>query len=184
MHHCNQCGKNQTEVGFGWRKVHGKKYPKHICNLCRRVYDRQFKTDPELLKAKVKRNSDKAQADRAAGVDRDKWILQDTRNGDRKRGMENDLTREFIRYIIVNPCTYCGENTIQMTLDRIDNNKGHIKSNVVGSCARCNFIRRDMPHMAWQELTSAVRKVREKGLFGDWTGQIHKRSLTSSKQAL
>ena len=51
-------------------------------------------------------------------------------------------------------CYYCNENMLlvyenvrepkQWTLDRIDNNKGHITENVVISCLDCNLKRRTM----------------------------------------
>ena len=51
-------------------------------------------------------------------------------------------------------CYYCNENLLlvyenvrepkQWTLDRIDNNKGHITENVVISCLDCNLKRRTM----------------------------------------
>ena len=50
-------------------------------------------------------------------------------------------------------CYYCNENMLlvyenvrepKQTLDRIDNNKGHITENVVISCLDCNLKRRTM----------------------------------------
>lgn len=61
---------------------------------------------------------------------------------DRKRGLENDLTREFVLEECKKPCIYCGD-TKRIGLDRIDNTKGHTKDNVVPCCYECNCARLD-----------------------------------------
>jgi hypothetical protein len=61
-----------------------------------------------------------------------------------------------------------------MTLDRVDNSIGHIKSNVVPACTRCNYTRRDMPYEAWLLIAKSMRKAREAGMFDNWTGSIWK----------
>lgn len=41
-------------------------------------------------------------------------------------------------------CVYCGDNYMpNLGLDRIDNSKGHLKSNVVTCCYECNTARSD-----------------------------------------
>jgi len=55
-----------------------------------------------------------------------------------------------------------------MTLDRKDNDVGHVKDNVVPACVRCNYTRGDMPFDAWLVVAAGMRQAREKGLFGDW----------------
>jgi hypothetical protein len=95
-------------------------------------------------------------------------IIESCKNADKKRDMKNDLTREFILDTIRNGCVYCGEKEIKMTLDRIDNKIGHMKSNVVPACIRCNLIRRDMPHDAWLIVAKGMREAKELGLFCGW----------------
>jgi hypothetical protein len=58
-----------------------------------------------------------------------------------------------------------------MTLDRIDNDKGHTEDNVVPACIRCNYTRRSMPYEAWLVVAKGMREARERGLFGEWTGR-------------
>lgn len=103
-------------------------------------------------------------------------IRSDSRESDRKNGRKNDLTIEFIRSLIADPCAYCGETSLRMTLDRKDNSLGHEQSNVIQACERCNYSRRNMPFEAWMVVADAMRKARELGLFGDWTGAIHRRA--------
>ena len=55
---------------------------------------------------------------------------------------QNDLTYDWFYENIHNkPCTYCGDNNTPIGVDRINNNKGHTKDNVVPSCHLCNITR-------------------------------------------
>jgi hypothetical protein len=98
-------------------------------------------------------------------------IKVDARSSDRKSGLENDLTKEFIAAEIAKGCAYCGESTVRMTLDRIDNTKGHTQDNVVPACIRCNYTRKDMPYEAWLIVAKGMQEARERNLFGGWTGR-------------
>jgi endonuclease I len=53
-------------------------------------------------------------------------------------------------------------------LDRIDNIIGHIKSNVVVACLRCNSIRSNMPYEAWLSVVPAIKTTKQNGLFKGW----------------
>lgn len=100
-----------------------------------------------------------------------RFILEDSRKSDRKHKRSNDLTREWVAELIAQPCCYCGDTSLRMTLDRIDNTIGHFRSNVVPACIRCNYARGAMPYKAWLCLVPGLRAAREQGLFGDWTGR-------------
>lgn len=95
-------------------------------------------------------------------------MLIDTRKYDRKHGLANDLTKELIVALLAESCSYCGDKPPRMTLDRIDNNLGHTKDNVLPSCLMCNYVRRDMPYAAWKVVAVAVREARERGLLAGW----------------
>lgn len=103
-----------------------------------------------------------------------KAMLFDARNSDQKRGWSCDLTEEVIEEKISEGCVYCGEIQMRMTLDRINNDEAYNEHNVVGACIRCNYMRRDMPFAAWKRLVPVIRKLREEGEFGDWTGAPQK----------
>ena len=102
-------------------------------------------------------------------------ICVDARKADRRGGREHDLDRPFVSALISGPCEYCGDQVLRRTVDRIDNSLGHLRTNVVCACERCNYVRRDMPYQAWLVLSQAMRDAREQGLFGEWTGAIHRR---------
>lgn len=100
-----------------------------------------------------------------------KYILQDSRSCDKKKGHENDLTKEYIEAEIAKGCTYCGEERIRITLDRIDNSLGHLENNVLPACIRCNYVRGNMPYEAWLVVASGMERARKQGLFGSWEGR-------------
>ena len=108
---------------------------------------------------------------RATGVDVARFILREARRSDKLRGHVCQLTKREIETLIRQGCTYCGDTELRMTLDRIDNSKGHTADNVVPACIRCNYARRNMPYEAWLCLADGMRRARELGLFGEWTGR-------------
>lgn len=116
------------------------------------------------LAAKHRRRTNIAQA-----------VLEDSRKADSRKGLSNDLDLAFIQATLSNPCSYCGETLLRMTLDRVNNAVGHLRSNVVPACERCNYVRRDMPAAAWQVVAAGMRSAREAGLFDGWVGGIHRR---------
>jgi hypothetical protein len=65
------------------------------------------------------------------------------RRGDTKRSLSNDLTEAFIEDTTQGPCAYCGTTEDARGLDRLDNSRGHLKTNVVPCCAICNTARND-----------------------------------------
>lgn len=96
------------------------------------------------------------------------FILCDSRRSDKLRGLENDLDWQFIKNRISGGCEYCGDVVGKMTLDRIDNSIGHVRTNVVAACMRCNMFRRDMPFEAWLMLVPSLKEAREYGLLDGW----------------
>lgn len=107
---------------------------------------------------------------------RAEMIFTDIKGLDRRRGFKKtDLTLNEIKELISKPCSYCEDTKLLMSLDRINNEIGHNKTNVIQSCIRCNLIRRNMPYKAWLKIASLLKDIREAGLFEDWTGEIHRK---------
>lgn len=175
QHKCGLCG--ETEVSkFSSRVVKGRRYLRTCCKKCentKRVLRRQhegFSKSPAHQKY-----GRKLSLMRKTNVDIARFILTDSRNTDKKRGYENDLDKAFICERIKAGCSYCDETKIRMTLDRIDNAKGHTKKNVVPACVRCNYTRGNMPYTAWLCLIEGMKKARLANLFGNWTGRLNRR---------
>lgn len=71
------------------------------------------------------------------------------------RGLQWDLSDEFVWEIMQRNCRYCDTppcNTRKINLrtfvhngiDRVDNNKGYVQDNVVPCCTNCNMLKIDM----------------------------------------
>ena len=54
-----------------------------------------------------------------------------------------DLSTAEVLAFIQRPCVYCGTETANRGLDRIDNSLPHIKGNVQTACTECNIMRGD-----------------------------------------
>ena len=152
-------------------KSRGKTYFRHLCKSCRNAVDRERSaSNPERRRVNnARRCRDDFELRR--DIARQHLVIwRDSRANDKKKGRENNVTREFIAALIENGCSYCGEAEIRMSLDRIDNSVGHLQGNVVAACIRCNLVRRDMPYAAWLVVAKGMRAAREEGLFLSWKG--------------
>jgi len=158
---CWKCHQDLPVDDFSWTTAQHK-YRKRTCKKCRmsdslRTRQRRYyhnNRESQLAYKRVLRQQNVPYA-----------IHTDSRRSDRKNGRDNDLTKEFIAAEITKGCSYCGETEIRMTLDRIDNDKGHLQDNVVPACIRCNYTRKNMPYEAWLIVAKGMRKARKAGLF-------------------
>ncbi len=166
MKTCNKCNLSKPDVEF--YRTSGRL--RSSCKLCWNI-DAQARRarNGRNYGAKDRRRLARRKADRASNPG--KFIWYDSRKSDKKAGRENDLTKKFIEVEIAKGCSYCGESEIRMTLDRIDNDKGHMVNNVVPACIRCNYTRKNMPYEAWLVVAEGMRKARAAGLFNGWTGR-------------
>jgi hypothetical protein len=71
-------------------------------------------------------------------------LLHNYRNIDKSKGHDNDLCPDYVGMVIARPCFYCGTTDADRGLDRLDNKKGHLRTNVVSCCRLCNVARMDM----------------------------------------
>jgi hypothetical protein len=171
MKFCNTCGYEKEDKEFGNRTCNERVYLRSQCRKCESKKRKRCNTSPGAARKSQEKYLKKISYMRANNIDVDRWILQDSKQSDKRKNLENNLDREFIREKIKDGCVYCGEAENRLTLDRIDNTIGHIKDNVVCACIRCNYIRGSMPYEAWNMLIPGIRKAKEKGYFGDWTGR-------------
>lgn len=61
---------------------------------------------------------------------------------DKKKGLTSDVDINFLVDFFKKDCAYCGTQ-YKIGLDRINNNIGHLKSNCIPACYRCNVTRGD-----------------------------------------
>jgi hypothetical protein len=161
---CNRC---KVSKGLDQFKV-VKGRIRFACIPC----DREYKREGNKKCPGYKRILLKDKTSRANPADRAKWLYKDCKREDKIRGFENNLDIPLIKLLVSLPCHYCGEEKLQKSLDRIDNNKGHTKINVINCCFRCNLIRGSMPFDAWWRIVPAIKSARMDGLFDSWN---HKR---------
>lgn len=174
---CSECKEQKPLTSFSSRTSGGRKYPHVYCNPCR--YQKKKGYPSTRDKAKYYRAyRDRLRSDPQRVV---QCILQDTRRSDRKKGLENDLTKEFVETTIANGCVYCGETNLRMTLDRCDNSIGHVMTNVVSACYRCNLTRGSMPIEAWNFLIEGMRAARLAGAFGSWRSKSFSKTGASDR---
>lgn len=170
---CSGCNKKYPEVKPYAQTIKGVRYFRSLCKTCdnlRRLSYKKMKTTPE---AAQRRSIQRKIETRSTNLEvRAALILKYCKSADKKKKRVSDLDVKFILAQISNPCFYCGDNLItNMTLDRIDNSKGHTKGNVVPACYRCNVTRGIMPYNAWLVVCEGMRKANALGLFGDWDGR-------------
>lgn len=169
---CRTCHAEKPLAAFTDYAVKDGRRARTQCRVCEsRLREERRRLNGQDNNARYLRYSANLSVKRKNNTDIASFIWKDSRNSDQKRGYENNLTKEFIEETIVRGCAYCGETELRMTLDRIDNAKGHTRENVVAACIRCNYMRRAMPYEAWKSLVAAVRDTRERGLFGAWVGR-------------
>jgi hypothetical protein len=171
---CSKCGKEKPlsemySIKRRTKKAGLKVYYCRLCKSCRKKDQCDWDSAHRDQLREYHRDRYKDLSDERRNlIDQDKFIYWDSRKNDKKHGRDNNLTREYIRDLIKKGCLYCGDVNSRMTLDRIDNDIGHIIGNVVPACLRCNYLRRDMPYDAWMNMVPAIRDTFEKGLFGTW----------------
>lgn len=171
---CSRCGLSKPISDFYPTYQYGKHYRRTRCKQCDNILRTQRpKSIPTATQKEewARRDAARQRRDRRDPRHDAKFIHKDSLKSDRKLQRENDLTREFIAAEIAKGCCYCGETELRMTLDRVDNDRGHTRDNVVPACIRCNYVRRNMPYEAWLVISTAMQEARQRGLFGDWTGR-------------
>lgn len=112
------------------------------------------------------------------------------KHGAKKRKLDFKLNRQDIKYLVEQPCYYCGQKPVDKIvtnkakqynakyngIDRIDNNKGYIKDsdnlfnvdrgcNVVSCCSECNLAKADMTAKEYLKWIEDVYMCMNGGLF-------------------
>lgn len=170
MRKCNKCGEDKTpdEMVPPVQK-RGRPYHQPWCKECKKTANRRWRRrnlKQDRHNARLWRKRRRQDPDQLPKV-----ICRDAKRSDRRHGRTFGLSPETVSALIARGCVYCGEAEVRMTLDRIDNDKGHTEDNVVPACIRCNYTRRSMPYEAWLVVAKGMREARERGLFGEWTGR-------------
>jgi hypothetical protein len=159
---CTKCKETKAVEDYQWTTKRGVRYRRSDCKTCHNL---------QRAAGGYAKRSAKLKEERASGARREYFIHIDSKGSDKKNGREYGLSEDMIRGLLSKECSHCGEEEGQMTLDRIDNDIGHVPENVVTSCYRCNMVRGSMPIEAWELFKPVMRAAREKGLFGSWASK-------------
>ena len=63
----------------------------------------------------------------------------------KRRRLTCDLPFDFFPELIRRPCHYCGAQTEKFRgVDRVDNDLGYIRANVVACCSTCNYMKGEL----------------------------------------
>lgn len=148
----NFCSDKNRKSGFSYR-----------CKSCDSIkkdnrkerYKKLSEKEKEIYKAKNRDYCSK-------GLGRATALICAYRKADKKRNQTCDLTREFLVNNIFNKeCIYCGSSS-NIGCDRIDNNLGHLKTNVVPCCRVCNTTRmNNFTHDEMKVLGKTIKLINE-----------------------
>lgn len=166
------CAKCNVELTKDNCYVKSDGYLRAYCKVCHNKNANEYNKISGKKPHRMEKSAKRQRVNRKNPDKLTQIILRDSKGNDKKHNRENDLTKEFIENLIKGGCSYCGESKLRITVDRIDNSLGHLQSNVVSACIRCNLARGDMPHQAWLCLVPGIIIAKEKGLFGDWIGRF------------
>lgn len=106
-------------------------------------------------------------------------ILRDVHASARHRGLECTLTLDDIAELRADkPCSYCGDEITSsrprqpaIGLDRIDNDRGYHRDNVIACCSNCNVARGRLLSVDEFRAAMAVRLAGLPHGAGAWDGQ-------------
>ena len=138
------CCKVEKELSFNnFSSDKNRKFGfSYRCKICDSVkkdkrkerYKNLSEQQKEIYKAKNRKYT-------SSGLGRATALICSYRKADKKRNQICNLDREFLINNIFNKeCIYC-HSLINIGCDRVDNNLGHIKTNVVPCCRICNTTR-------------------------------------------
>lgn len=119
------------------------KLDRSLAGIKKRYYSDKSYTIKEILLGKTRKRGTKVPKDATTDLRiKASKMISSYRIKDRKNNLqETDIDIDWmIDNIITKPCIYCGD-THRIGCDRIYNNIGHLKSNVVPCCVECNTAR-------------------------------------------
>jgi len=165
MDTCKECS-IELKIGENWHSSYAaKKY--YICVPCLKLKSQLvYKENKVKIKNRVMNQYSEDCKKGSYKYGTRKWgknHLASLRYRDKKTYTEVcDVTLEELFEIIKKPCTYCGDTEDQKGLDRVDNDRGHVKDNVVSCCYLCNTAR--MASFTFEEmkiLGKAIKQIRQ-----------------------
>lgn len=158
---CKLCGENKACSPENFRFLNGNKNPT-VNTTCRTCENKKAKEryKKDRLNPHFVLNRKKVQKKHRV-ENREKGLLNNYKRIDAAKGVECNLTLEWVKTLTNQPCTYCGHK-VGIGLDRVDNDQGHTVCNVVPCCSECNKARSNFftPREMLLEIGPAIARVR------------------------
>lgn len=162
---CNTCRAEKQKDSF-YRASHAPDGRCYSCKKCMARYAKKYSKTPHGRAAKRRAMLRLVES----GYYRQLEMTTKTRFSRARRraaglNLKWTLTFDVYEWLISKPCTYCKlplDQRYGYGLDRIKNNKGYTKDNVVPCCTECNRIRSDIFSVGEMKefLGPAIRAVR------------------------
>lgn len=161
------CAKCQTEKELNADNFHRCKSRhlgfEYVCKLCERKrctkHKKEWSSFTEEQKQKARARNKKYNTVHRKRL-KPNVVLKSYARTDKLKGMECDLTLEYVKVSLLSNCHYCGFPPTG--LDRINNKLGHTIENTVPCCKECNIARMDnFSHEEMFVIGKAIKKIKE-----------------------
>jgi len=86
------------------------------------------------------------------------WRYGYYRVGAKRRNHSFNISFELFKTLIQQPCYYCGDDGIQMGIDRINNKVGYETANVRSCCPKCNVAKHNLSEEEFYCMCSKITK--------------------------
>ena len=139
MKKCSTC-KIEKELPEFYRNKNNKDGRGYVCKKCDNSRTRIEKRKGRWKLPHVKEYMGKYRKQHYI-KNRELYLLKGYKEQDKHKKLIFDLTIDWMKKNITSkPCTYC-ESIQNIGCDRVDNNIGHTKDNVIPCCTTCNTVR-------------------------------------------
>lgn len=140
---CSFCKKEKNFSEFGKCKK-GKDGLKTRCKECRKIEIDEYRSRPYIKEKNKKYYQDNKESFRKR-MEKHRFSLNGQFHEYKKRAKKGNkeflLTEEECKPFFETNCFYCNDLIKGLGIDRIDNEKGYIKGNIVPCCSQCNFMK-------------------------------------------
>jgi tRNA nucleotidyltransferase/poly(A) polymerase len=146
---CTVCHKEKILNEFNNQR-NGKYGKSSVCKICTKENTKNYRKTEKGKKKYLEyhrrhRSKPEYLAKHQSYRENPKGVWYSYRTGANRRKLEFDLTIKDIEDLFwQKPCFYCGDDIKTAGIDRVDNEKGYIVSNLVPCCSICNFMKLQM----------------------------------------
>ena len=148
--YCKPCARDKTRIYYRNHKKarieYAHAYYRENKKRCQEREREHYRDSPEARRKRDERNARWARENPQSvkhSQQKPTGRFSHARQTARQRGLDWKLERQQYVDLVIQPCTYCGEVTVNygVGLDRIDNSKGYEMGNVQPCCGNCNQLR-------------------------------------------